>query len=42
MNNIANKFPILEQIESPDDLRKLDEDQLPELAAEMRVFLLQS
>jgi 1-deoxy-D-xylulose-5-phosphate synthase len=42
LNNIANKFPILEQIESPDDLRKLDEDQLPELAAEMRVFLLQS
>ena len=42
MNNIANKFPLLEQIESPDDLRKLDEDQLPELAAEMRGFLLQS
>ena len=35
-------FPILARIESPEDLRALDEEKLPELATELREFLLQS
>ena len=42
MNNSDSSFPILARIESPDDLRELDEDELPELASELRDFLLQS
>ncbi len=42
LNNITQSFPILSQIDSPADLRELDEDQLPELAEEIRAFLLQS
>ncbi|MDC1286929.1 1-deoxy-D-xylulose-5-phosphate synthase, partial [Gammaproteobacteria bacterium] len=41
--NYSNlSFPILARIESPDDLRELDESELPELASELRAFLLQS
>ncbi|HEY9052762.1 MAG TPA: 1-deoxy-D-xylulose-5-phosphate synthase [Gammaproteobacteria bacterium] len=35
-------FPLLETIDSPNDLRQLHEEQLPELAAELRRFLIQS
>jgi 1-deoxy-D-xylulose-5-phosphate synthase len=42
LNNTTNKFPILDKISSPVDLRDLDENQLPELADELRAFLLQS
>ena len=42
LNNSNSSFPILARLESPDDLRELDEDQLPELASELRAFLLQS
>jgi len=42
LNNSNSSFPILARLESPDDLRELDEDQLPELASELRGFLLQS
>ena len=42
LNNINEIFPILTQIDSPADLRELDENQLPELAEEIRAFLLQS
>ena len=42
MNTSVNKFPILESIDFPSDLRALDEDQLPELAKEIRAFLLHS
>ena len=42
LNNSNSSFPILARIESPDDLRALDEDDLPELANELRAFLLQS
>ena len=42
LNNSDTSFPILERIDSPDDLRELDEEQLPELASELRAFLLQS
>jgi len=36
----TNKFPLLDQISIPADLRKLDEEQLPQLADELRQFLL--
>ena len=36
------KFPLLDNIISPVDLRKLDEDQLPQVADELREYLLQS
>ena len=42
LKNSDTSFPILERIDSPDDLRELDEEQLPELASELRAFLLQS
>jgi 1-deoxy-D-xylulose-5-phosphate synthase len=35
-------FPLLDTINSPDDLRKLERDQLPQLAAELREFLIES
>jgi len=41
LNNVNQTFPLLAQIDSPADLRELDENQLPELAAEIRAFLLQ-
>ena len=34
--------PLLDTIEYPQDLRRLREDQLPQLAAELRTFLLDS
>ena len=42
LNDINETFPLLAQIDSPADLRELDESQLPELATEIRAFLLQS
>jgi len=42
LTKISETFPILAQIDSPMDLRELDEGQLPELAEEIRAFLLQS
>src|SRR5512140_3576932 len=35
-------FKLLETINSPDDLRKLERSQLPQLAAELREFLIES
>ena len=35
-------FPLLDTINSPADLRKLERDQLPQLAAEVREFLVES
>nr|MDQ3959680.1 thiamine pyrophosphate-dependent enzyme [Pseudomonadota bacterium] len=37
-----NKYPLLETIASPKDLRKLPESQLAPLSAELRAFLLES
>lgn len=37
-----NAFPLLMTIDSPVDLRKLDEDQLPQLASEIREYMLYS
>jgi transketolase N-terminal domain/subunit len=42
LNNLSETYPILAQVDSPADLRALDESQLPELAAEIRAFLLQT
>jgi 1-deoxy-D-xylulose-5-phosphate synthase len=39
---ITDNFPILSQIESPFDLRSLDEEQLPKLAEELRAFIIES
>ncbi|MFT7497334.1 MAG: 1-deoxy-D-xylulose-5-phosphate synthase, partial [Urechidicola sp.] len=39
---INNNFPILSQIDSPSDVRSLDEEQLPELAEELRAFIIES
>ena len=38
----ANKYPLLDQVATPADLRKLDEEQLPQLADELREYLLQA
>ena len=35
-------FPLLDSIQFPEDLRSLEEDQLPQLADELREFLIQS
>jgi len=35
-------FKLLDTINSPDDLRKLERDQLPQLAAEVREFMVES
>ena len=37
-----NKYPLLDNISIPADLRKLDEDQLPQLADELRQSLLEA
>ena len=37
-----NPYPLLDQIGLPADLRKLDEDQLPQVADELREYLLQA
>ena len=35
-------YPLLDTINTPDDLRKLDREQLPQLAIELRQFLIES
>ncbi|HAF44955.1 MAG: 1-deoxy-D-xylulose-5-phosphate synthase [Sideroxydans sp. GWF2_59_14] len=35
-------YPLLQTIDSPDDLRKLERDRLPQLADELRAFLVES
>ena len=35
-------YPLLETINSPDDLRKLERAQLPQLTDELRAFLIES
>ena len=37
---LAPAFPLLDQIETPADLRALPAEQLPQLAAELRGFLM--
>jgi len=38
----VDKYPLLDQIISPADLRKLDQDELPQVADELREYLLQA
>lgn len=38
----TDNFPILSQIQSPTDLRSLEEAQLPQLAEELRKFIIES
>ena len=38
----SEQFPLLNLIQSPLDLRSLEEDQLPQLADELRAFLIKS
>jgi 1-deoxy-D-xylulose-5-phosphate synthase len=39
---MTTKYPLLESIETPADLRKLDDAQLPSVADELRSFLIDS
>ena len=38
----AEKYPLLDRIATPADLRQLDEDQLPQVVDELREYLLQA
>ncbi len=38
----VKKYPLLDHVLTPADLRKLDEDQLPQVADELREYLLQA
>ena len=38
----VEKYPLLDPIITPADLRKLDQDQLPQVADELRAYLLQA
>lgn len=40
--NKPDPFPLLSKVDSPNDLRQLDEDQLPQFSEELRQFLIQS
>ena len=42
LNNISETYPMLATIDSPADLRELDQTELPALAQEIRDFLLQT
>jgi 1-deoxy-D-xylulose-5-phosphate synthase len=37
-----SRYPLLDRISTPEDLRKLEEDQLPEIAEELRQYLIDS
>ena len=39
---MASRYPLLDTINSPADLRQLDETQLPQVATELREFLIDS
>ena len=40
--NTPGRFPLLDTVNSPDDLRKLSTEKLPQLAAELRDYVIQS
>ena len=40
--NTTDPFPLLSTVNSPADLRQLDEDQLPQFCDELRQFLIES
>ena len=37
----AKQYPLLEQINSPDDLKKLSKEEIPALSGEIRSFLIE-
>src|SRR5690606_4697417 len=37
-----HRYPLLARVNTPDDLRRLKESELPQLAAELREFLIES
>lgn len=39
---IATNYPLLDKVYAPSDLRKLDENQLPELSRELRDYVIES
>ncbi len=39
---IATNYPLLDKVYAPSDLRKLDENQLPELSKELRDYVIES
>lgn len=39
---MSNRYPLLQRIETPADLRALAQDQLPEVARELREYLIES
>ena len=39
---IATNYPLLDKVYAPSDLRKLEEDQLPELSKELRDYVIES
>lgn len=41
-NEYMNHYPLLSLINSPEDLRLLNKDQLPQLCQELRSYLLES
>ena len=41
MDDVA-RFPLLEKVDTPEDLRRLEERELPRLCAELRDFVVQS
>lgn len=41
METTDEKYPLLSKIDSPSDLRKLKEEQLPQVCAEIRQFLIE-
>ncbi len=41
MDDIA-RFPLLDKVDTPDDLRELEERELPQLCSELRDFVVQS
>ncbi len=42
MNKATSIYPLLDTIHNPDELRKLDEAKLPQLADEIRQFIIES
>ena len=42
METLEKKYPLLDNINSPADLKKLDVEQLPQLCDELRSFIINS
>ena len=40
--NASEKYPLLEAINTPEDLKKIPENKIPELCSEIRGFLVEN